>query len=62
MSNQPLRDAHKVAKPDGSSFIALSGAVVYENTPGCTVTEIRGYDDPGGRGFVVVGPGRGVTR
>lgn len=54
MTTEPLRTAHKVTKPDGSNIIARSGAAWAEGLPGHTVTEVRGYDDPHGRGFVVV--------
>lgn len=61
MSNQPLRKAHKVTKPDGTSVVSMTGAAWAEGLPGHTVTEVHGYDDPQGRGFVTVEQGGSVT-
>jgi hypothetical protein len=51
---QISRAAHEITKPDNSKVISLTGGEWAEGLPGHTVTEVRGYDDPQGRGFVVV--------
>ena len=48
-----VRNAAEVTRPDGIRIIALTGTAAYDRRPGWTVTPVRGYDDPNGRGFVV---------
>lgn len=53
---EPLQDAFEVTHPDRHRFISkLPGTqTVYSPVDGYTVNPIRGYDDPGGLGFVIV--------
>lgn len=53
MTEHQLSDAHEVTCPNGNTVISHHPHM-YPAEQGYKVRPVRGYDDPRGRGFVVV--------